>query len=37
MVQLVLPLHRQYFYESNAILMGQIGVKMDLIRIKQVS
>jgi hypothetical protein len=37
MVQLMLPLRRQYFYEANAIWMDQIRVKMDLIWIKQVS
>jgi hypothetical protein len=37
MVQLIFPLHRKYFYEANAILMDQIGVKMNKLWNKQVS
>jgi hypothetical protein len=29
MVQLMLPLRRQYFYEANSISMDQIGAKMN--------
>jgi hypothetical protein len=37
MIHIRVILCRQYYYESNAIRMGQIGVKMDEIWVRQVS
>jgi hypothetical protein len=36
MVQLMLPLRRQYFYEANTILMDQIGVTVLMLRFFEV-
>jgi hypothetical protein len=37
MIHIRVTLCRQYYYESNTIRMGQIGVKMDEIWVRQVS
>jgi hypothetical protein len=36
MVQLMLPLRRQYFYEANAIWMDQIGVTVLKLQLSEV-